>query len=66
MASRVVGPFLMTGLLLPLLRARPGSRVLWVSSGGMYTQPLSVTAALDSGPDGYRGAVAYARAKRGR
>ena len=65
MASRVVGPFLMTGLLLPLLRARPGSRVLWVSSGGMYTQPLSVTA-LDSGPDGYRGAVAYARAKRGR
>jgi len=26
----------MTGLLLPLLRARPGSRVLWVSSGGMY------------------------------
>ena len=62
-ASQVVGPFLMTGLLLPLLRARPGARVVWVSSGGMYTQPLSVTA-LDSGPDGYRGAVAYARAKR--
>jgi dehydrogenase/reductase SDR family member 12 len=62
-ASQVVGPFLMTGLLLPLLRAKPGSRVLWVSSGGMYTQPLSVTA-LDCGPDGYRGAVAYARAKR--
>jgi dehydrogenase/reductase SDR family protein 12 len=62
-ASQVVGPFLMTGLLLPLVRARPGSRVLWVSSGGMYTQPLSVTA-LDSGPEGYRGAVVYARAKR--
>ena len=27
-ASQVVGPFLMTGLLLPLLRARPGARVL--------------------------------------
>ena len=62
-ASQVVGPFLMTGLLLPMLRAAPGSRVLWVSSGGMYTQPLSA-AAFDSGPEGYRGAVAYARAKR--
>lgn len=62
-ASQVVGPFLMTELLLPLLRAEPRGRVVWVSSGGMYTQPLSV-AALDAGPDGYRGAVAYARAKR--
>lgn len=34
-----------------------------VSWGGMYTQPLSVTALAD-GPDGSRGAVAYARAKR--
>jgi len=62
-ASQVVGPFLMTGLLLPLLRASPDGRVVWVSSGGMYTQPLSVTA-LDSAPDDYRGTVAYARAKR--
>ncbi len=61
-AGQVVGPFLMTGLL-PLLRSRPGSRVLGVSWGGMYTQPLSVTA-LASGPDGSRGAVAYTRAKR--
>jgi len=62
-ASQVVGPFLMTGLLLPLLRTAPRSRVLWVSSGGMYAQPLSVTA-LDAGPGGYNGTVAYARAKR--
>lgn len=62
-AGQVVGPFVMTGLLLPLLRSRPGSRVLGVSWGGMYTQPLSVTA-LAGGPDGSRGAVAYARAKR--
>ena len=52
-AGQVVGPFVMTGLLLPLLRSRPGSRVLGVSWGGMYTQPLSVTA-LASGPDGSR------------
>jgi dehydrogenase/reductase SDR family member 12 len=62
-ASQVVGPFLLTGLLLPLLRATPRSRVLCVSSGGMYSQPLSV-AALEMGPDGYDGTVAYARAKR--
>jgi NAD(P)-dependent dehydrogenase (short-subunit alcohol dehydrogenase family) len=62
-AGQVVGPFLMTALLLPLLRHGAGGRVIWVSSGGMYTQPLSA-AALDAGPDGYRGAIAYARAKR--
>ncbi|HET6877795.1 MAG TPA: SDR family NAD(P)-dependent oxidoreductase [Jatrophihabitans sp.] len=62
-ASQVAGPFAMTALLLPLLRAGSGSRVVWVSSGGLYTQPLSV-AALDGGPGSYRGAVAYARAKR--
>ena len=62
-ASQVVGPFLLTGLLLPLLRATPRSRVLWVSSGGMYSQPLSV-AALEMGSEGYDGTVAYARAKR--
>jgi dehydrogenase/reductase SDR family protein 12 len=62
-ASQVVGPFLLTGLLLPQLRAAPRSRVLWVSSGGMYAQPLSV-AALEMGPDGSDGTVASARAKR--
>ena len=62
-ASQVLGPFLLTGLLLPQLRATPRSRVLWVSSGGMYSQPLSV-AALQMGPDDYDGTVAYARAKR--
>ncbi len=62
-ASQVVGPFLLTGLLLPVLRATPQSRVLWVSSGGMYSQSLSV-AALEMGRDDYDGTVAYARAKR--
>lgn len=62
-ASQVVGPFLLSALLFePLTAASPG-RILWVSSGGMYTEPLSVDR-LTIGPTGYRGSVAYARAKR--
>jgi NAD(P)-dependent dehydrogenase (short-subunit alcohol dehydrogenase family) len=62
-ASHVLGPFLLTGLLLPALhRARP-ARVITVSSGGMYTQRLDL-ADLEMGRDGYDGKVAYARAKR--
>ncbi len=62
-ASQVLGPFLLTELLLPSLRACSGSRVLWVSSGGMYSQPLSV-ADLELPRERYDGTVAYARAKR--
>ena len=62
-ASQVVGPFLLTHLLHPALkRATPG-RVLWVSSGGMYTQPLA-TANLEMTEGNYDGTTAYARAKR--
>jgi len=62
-ASQVVGPFLLSALLYePLIAAAPG-RIVWVSSGGMYTEPLSVDG-LTIGPAGYRGSVAYARAKR--
>jgi NAD(P)-dependent dehydrogenase (short-subunit alcohol dehydrogenase family) len=59
----VVAPFLLTSLLLPLLRATGGARVLTVSSGGMYTQRLDV-AALDSPPTPFRGTRVYANAKR--
>jgi NAD(P)-dependent dehydrogenase (short-subunit alcohol dehydrogenase family) len=63
MALHVLGPVLMTELLLPSLSADAG-RVVFVTSGGMYTQALPV---LD--PDfeqgEYTGAVAYARSKRG-
>ncbi len=41
---QVVAPFLLTSLLFPRLRATPGSRVITVSSGGMYTQRLDVDA----------------------
>jgi dehydrogenase/reductase SDR family member 12 len=59
----VVAPFLLTHELLPALRASSHpARVVWVSSGGMYTEGLDV-AALQS-PDDYEPATAYARAKR--
>ena len=58
----VVAPFLLTLLLVPQLAARPDPRVVWVASGGMYTERL-VVERLDS-PRGYRPSVAYARAKR--
>ncbi len=62
-ASQVVGPFLLSALLSdPLCASDPG-RIVWTASGGMYTEPLSVDG-LTIGPDGYRGTVAYARAKR--
>jgi dehydrogenase/reductase SDR family protein 12 len=62
-ASQVVGPFLLTELLTPALRRSGRSRVLWVSSGGMYSEPLSVEN-LEMPADGYDGTTAYARAKR--
>ncbi len=65
-ASQVVGPFLLTCLLRDLLvrsAASAPARVLTMSSGGMYTQPLDVSQ-LEMAAPGYRGSVAYARAKR--
>jgi NAD(P)-dependent dehydrogenase (short-subunit alcohol dehydrogenase family) len=62
-ASQVVGPFLLTGLLLPALKAGAPARVLWVSSGGMYSEPLSVDR-LEMPAGDYDGTTAYARAKR--
>lgn len=68
-ASQVLGPFLLTGLLLPLLQASPSerpARVLTMSSGGMYAAALTVDR-LEMGlvpGDDYRGVEQYARAKR--
>ena len=61
LASHLVGPYALTRLLRPRLSS--GARVLWMSSGGMYTQGLDVSK-LEMSADEYRGAVAYARAKR--
>jgi NAD(P)-dependent dehydrogenase (short-subunit alcohol dehydrogenase family) len=60
---QLVAPFLLTSLLLPRLRATPGSRVITVSSGGMYTQRLDVDA-LTPDPVSFDGLAAYAQTKR--
>lgn len=58
----VVAPFLLTALLLPRLMQDAPTRVVTVTSGGMYAEPLDV-GRVDS-PGRYRGTTAYARAKR--
>jgi len=60
---QVVAPFLLTSLLFPRLRATPGSRVITVSSGGMYARGLDVDA-LTPDPASFNGVTAYARTKR--
>jgi NAD(P)-dependent dehydrogenase (short-subunit alcohol dehydrogenase family) len=61
-ASQVIGPFLLTSLLLPRLREAGPGRVITMSSGGMYASPLRVSD-LQMGDD-YKGSEQYARAKR--
>ncbi|MEX1005100.1 MAG: SDR family NAD(P)-dependent oxidoreductase [Acidimicrobiia bacterium] len=61
LAVHVVGPFLLTGVLLDSLEE--GSRVITMSSGGMYTVPLTV-GGIEMDPSSYKGATQYALAKR--
>ena len=63
-ASHVVGPYLMTSLLL---RELEGGRVVTVSSGGMYTKgipDLCNGASIEMTADTYNGTQQYAIAKR--
>ncbi len=62
-ASQVVGPFLLTSLLLDRLAESAPARVLTMSSGGMYATGLTVSE-LEMTPDRYNGTEQYARAKR--
>ncbi len=62
-ASQVLGPFLLTSLLLDRLSETDDSRVLTMSSGGMYTAGLTVSR-LQMEAVEYKGAEQYARAKR--
>jgi len=62
-ATQVVGPFLLTSLLLERLRKSAPGRVITVSSGGMYTASPTV-AGLQMDAHSYNGTKQYALAKR--
>jgi NAD(P)-dependent dehydrogenase (short-subunit alcohol dehydrogenase family) len=63
LATNVIGPFLLTNLLIPLLEQSAPARVINVSSGGMYAQRVPVDD-LQSEHDDFKGTTAYARTKR--
>jgi NAD(P)-dependent dehydrogenase (short-subunit alcohol dehydrogenase family) len=63
LAVLVVGPFTLLAGLLPLLRRTPGSRVVAVTSGGMYSQRVHFDD-LQFEAEPWSGSRAYARAKR--
>ena len=62
-ATNVLGPFLLTNLLLAQLRDGAPSRVINVSSGGMYTERLDVEDLQLDGRD-YDPPAFYAHTKR--
>ncbi len=63
LAAHLLGPYVLTRALHPLLAATPRSRVVFMSSGGMYAFGLELRR-LELGPGGYDGRAAYARVKR--
>lgn len=63
LATHVLGPLRLTEDLRPALDASGDARVVWMSSGGMYTQPVPADD-IEYRSGRYRGAVAYARTKR--
>jgi dehydrogenase/reductase SDR family protein 12 len=63
-ATDLLGPFLLTQLLIPRLQASAPSRVINVSSGGMYLSGIDL-GDLESEQGDYDGSRAYAQAKRG-
>ena len=63
LATNVLGPFLLTNLLIPLLTESAPARVVIVSSGWMYTQRLHVEDLQTTGED-FDGPTVYARTER--
>jgi len=66
LATNVIGPFLLTQLLVPALSAGAGGGggvIINVSSAGMYTQRIHVDD-LQMEREEFNGVTAYARAKR--
>ncbi len=62
-ATNVLGPFLLTNLLLPVLRGGAPARVINVSSGGMYTEGLDAND-LQLADRDYDAPAFYAHSKR--
>ena len=62
-ATNVLGPFLLTNLLVPALERAGAGRIINVSSGGMYAQRLHVED-LQMLEENFDGTTAYARSKR--
>jgi dehydrogenase/reductase SDR family member 12 len=62
-ATHVLGPHILTDALRGPLAADGAGRVVFVTSGGMYTQPLRVDDP-EYARDDYSGTLAYARTKR--
>ncbi len=62
-ATNVLGPFLLTELLLPVLARADDPRVIWVSSGGMYTEGIHLDD-LQLRHREFDGAKFYAHTKR--
>jgi dehydrogenase/reductase SDR family member 12 len=62
-ATHVLGPHILTAALRGPLAADGDARVVFVTSGGMYTQPLRVDDPEYTRGD-YSGTLAYARTKR--
>jgi NAD(P)-dependent dehydrogenase (short-subunit alcohol dehydrogenase family) len=63
-ALLLLGPYILTERLQPLLAKAESARVVNVLSGGMYSQRIKVSD-LQSERGEYSGSVAYAKAKRG-
>lgn len=63
LALHVLAPFRLSLLLAPLLLAAERSVITTVTSGGLYTQRFDPSH-IEVAPEGYRGAVAYGKAKR--
>ncbi|WCJ43297.1 NAD(P)-binding Rossmann-fold superfamily protein [Euphorbia peplus] len=62
-AVNVLGTYAMTELMVPLLeKAAPNAKVITVSSGGMYTTPLTTDLQFSDG--NFNGVEQYARNKR--
>jgi NAD(P)-dependent dehydrogenase (short-subunit alcohol dehydrogenase family) len=63
LATHVIAPFRLSWLLAPLLLRARQSVIATVTSGGMYTQRFDPEH-IEVGPEGYRGAITYGKAKR--